>query len=168
MRPKVNKRIVSRLTHLVMPAFCLAVLNCCEQPPSPKSDCRPTPQAEIGPFYRPNAPVRHRVGKGYRLSGTVLSAKDCLPLPGARLEFWLVNSQGQYDQDHRATVFADRRGRYRFEANRPGDYVGRKPHIHIMVSAEGYERLIAQHYPRQGSDAGVFDLVLVPLPAEGG
>jgi hypothetical protein len=33
--------------------------------------CTPTPWDEIGPFYRPNAPERNSIGKGYALSGTV-------------------------------------------------------------------------------------------------
>jgi len=39
--------------------------------------CSPTPWDEIGPYYRPNAPERTSIGKGYILSGTVRSAGDC-------------------------------------------------------------------------------------------
>lgn len=138
----------------------LLVLACSEQATGAGKDCRPTPFDEIGPFYRPNAPVRETVGEGYLLTGTVLSAGDCRPLPKARIEFWLVNPQGQYDDAHRATVFADPQGRYRFQSNRPIDYVNRRPHIHIMVTAEGHEQLITQHYPRENTAEAVFDLVL--------
>jgi protocatechuate 3,4-dioxygenase beta subunit len=149
---------------LLLVVFVLLPVGCREQPVA-RSGCQPTQYDEIGPFYRPNAPERRAVGKGYLLTGTVLSAGDCRPLARARIEFWLVNPQGTYDDDHRATVHADRQGRYRFESNRPTDYVGRKPHIHIMVSAAGHEQLITQHYPRENSEEGVFDLVLVPEPA---
>jgi protocatechuate 3,4-dioxygenase beta subunit len=159
-----TQRTVWTLSRLVPLLVCLLLLGCREQPPAPRSDCRPTPYDEIGPFYRPDAPVRQAVGQGYRLTGTVLSAKDCRPLPKARIEFWLVNPQGEYDDAHRATVFADRQGRYRFESNRPTDYVGRKPHIHIMVTAEGHEQLITQHYPLENTTESVFDLVLELLP----
>ena len=100
------------------------------------------------------------------MTGAVRSAGDCEPLPNARIEFWLVNPQGQYDDAHRATVFADSQGRYRFRCNRPTDYVGRKPHIHIMVTADGHEQLITQHYPRENTSEAVFDLVLVPAAAK--
>ena len=50
--------------------------------------CPPTPSDEIGPFYRPNAPLRSKIGTGYVLSGTVLSAVDCRPVKGARIEVW--------------------------------------------------------------------------------
>ena len=36
--------------------------------------CPPTPHDEIGPFYKPNAPLRSRIGSGYVLYGTVRSA----------------------------------------------------------------------------------------------
>ena len=39
--------------------------------------CAPTPWDEIGPFYRPNAPLRGKIGSGYLLSGTVRSSVDC-------------------------------------------------------------------------------------------
>jgi len=154
------------LTGLVLPALFLLLPACDREAPAPRNGCQPTQYEEIGPFYRPDAPVRSRVGRGYELNGTVLSAGDCLPIPKAKIELWLVNPKGEYDDAHRATVFADRKGRYRFESNRPTEYVGRKPHIHIMVTAEGYEQLITQHYPRKGDSEGVFDLVLVPVESK--
>mgnify|MGYP001294671986 CR=1 FL=1 len=159
MTAKENQRKYLDLSRLALLAFFL-VLACSEQAPGASSDCRPTPYDEIGPFYRPNAPVREAVGEGYLLTGTVLSAGDCRPLPGARIEFWLVNPQGQYDDAHRATVFADPQGKYRFQSNRPTDYVNRRPHIHIMVTAENHEQLITQHYPQENTTEAVFDLVL--------
>ena len=44
--------------------------GCQDQTANKVGDCQPTPYDEIGPFYRPNAPVRSRVGKGYVLKGT--------------------------------------------------------------------------------------------------
>ncbi|MBU0674521.1 MAG: intradiol ring-cleavage dioxygenase [Proteobacteria bacterium] len=141
----------------------LVLTGCNERRSAERTDCLPTPYDEIGPFYRPGAPVRQAVGKGYVLSGMVLSTDDCRLLPGARLEFWLVNPQGEYDDAHRATVYADRKGWYHFESNRPIDYVGRLPHIHMMVTADGQEQLITQHYPTGKTSGAVFDLVLVPV-----
>jgi protocatechuate 3,4-dioxygenase beta subunit len=162
MTLRENHRPVRTLAILVLLGIWLFALACREQPPATRPDCRPTPADELGPFYRPNAPEREAVGQGYLLTGTVLAAGACRPLGGARIEFWLVNPQGDYDDAHRATVFADRWGRYRFKANRPTDYVGRLPHIHLKVTAAGHEQLITQHYPAANTSEGVFDLVLAP------
>jgi protocatechuate 3,4-dioxygenase beta subunit len=50
------------------------------------------------------APVRTSLGGGYVLSGAVLGAEECKPIPKARIEFWLANPSGDYDDAHRATV----------------------------------------------------------------
>ena len=125
------------------------------------ADCKPTQPDMLGPFYEPGAPVRTRVGSGYVLSGAVLAAEECKPIPSARIEFWLANPRGEYDDAHRATVFAGQRGEYRFQSNVPVSYGGRPPHIHVRVSAPGYRDLVTQHYPDAGHIEASFDLVLV-------
>lgn len=124
--------------------------------------CTPTPPDAMGPFYEPNAPVREKVGEGYVLTGVVRSSATCKPIAQAQIEFWLVGPDGRYDNEHRATMFADRAGTYTFESNMPPSYYGRPPHIHIRVSADGYQTLVTQHYPAKGATTGEFDLVLVP------
>jgi protocatechuate 3,4-dioxygenase beta subunit len=125
-------------------------------------NCKPTQPDMLGPFYEPGAPVRTRVGRGYVLSGTVLAAEEeCKPIPKAHIEFWLANPRGDYDDAHRATVFAGQRGGYRLESNVPVSYSGRPPHIHVRVRAPGYEELVTQHYPERGQRKANFDLVLV-------
>ncbi|MDH4230518.1 MAG: intradiol ring-cleavage dioxygenase [Nitrospirota bacterium] len=124
--------------------------------------CIPTEPDALGPFYKPDAPVRHRVGSGYLLSGTVKSSADCKAVPNARVEFWLVSPSGEYDDNHRATVYSGEKGTYRFESNFPPPYYGRPAHIHIRVTAEGFSKLVTQHYPRAGSKKGRLNLVLVP------
>jgi protocatechuate 3,4-dioxygenase beta subunit len=122
--------------------------------------CRPTPPDALGPFYEPGAPVRTKVGTGYVLRGRVLAARTCRAIPRARIEFWLVNPRGSYDDAHRATVIAGRRGGYRFESNRPVAYESRPPHIHIRLSARGFRTLVTQHYPRAGTTGAMLNLVL--------
>lgn len=122
--------------------------------------CTPTRADALGPFYEPGAPVRSRVGTGYVLRGRVLTT-GCRPIRRARVELWLANPRGQYDDAHRATLFAAPDGRYRFTSNRPPAYQGRPPHIHVRVSARGFRTLVTQHYPRSGRTGAVFNLVLV-------
>ena len=121
--------------------------------------CPPTPADSLGPFYEPGAPVRSRVGRGYVLTGRVLST-GCRPLVRARIEFWLANPNGDYDDAHRATLFSARNGAYRFESNKPPPYSSRPAHIHVRVSARGHRTLVTQHYPRSGRTSAVFNLVL--------
>ena len=123
--------------------------------------CTPTEPDILGPFYKPDASVRSSVGKGYVLSGGVKSSEGCVPIKGARIEFWLAGPDGKYDDEHRATVFSNEAGSYRFESNIPGPCFGRPPHIHVKVSAKGFTTLITQHYPEKGKAGASFDLVLV-------
>jgi catechol 1,2-dioxygenase len=123
--------------------------------------CKPTQPDMLGSFYEPGAPVRTRVGSGYVLSGAVLAAEECKPIPNAHIEFWLANSRGEYDDAHRATVFAGQRGGYRLQSNVPVSYGGRPPHIHVRVRAPDYEELVTQHYPQRGQRRANFDLVLL-------
>jgi protocatechuate 3,4-dioxygenase beta subunit len=122
--------------------------------------CVPTRADALGPFYEAGAPVRSKVGTGYVLSGRVLAARTCRPIARARIELWLANPQGEYDDAHRATMFASTAGRYRFESNRPVAYSARPPHIHLRVTARGFRALVTQHYPRAGRTSAVFNIVL--------
>lgn len=93
------------------------------------------------------------------MRGRVLTT-GCRSIARARVEFWLANPQGTYDDAHRATVIASRTGGYRFGSNRPPAYQGRPPHIHVRVTARGFRTLVTQHYPKAGSNTAVFNLVL--------
>ena len=124
--------------------------------------CPPTEPDIEGPFYKPDAPLRSSVGKGYLLTGMVKSAADCAPIPKAAIEFWLANPDGDYDDQHRATVISDRSGKYRFETEPPPNYGFRPPHIHLRITAQGFKTLVTQHYLDNGTAQARFDIVLIP------
>ncbi|MCA1730768.1 MAG: hypothetical protein LC751_15610 [Actinobacteria bacterium] len=124
--------------------------------------CGPTQPDVLGPYYVPDAPVRSSVGTGYAMSGQVLSADGCEPIPGAQLEFWLAGSQGVYDDAHRATVPAGERGEYQFQSNFPGLSENSSPRVHVRATAPGYQEMVTQHYPEAGQTEATFDLVLEP------
>jgi protocatechuate 3,4-dioxygenase beta subunit len=126
--------------------------------------CAPTPEDEMGPFYRPQAPLRSVIGAGYILTGTVKSAADCSAIAAPLIELWQAAPNGRYDDNHRAAIITDESGEYRFETNFPGEYYTRPPHIHIRVSAKGFQTLVTQHYLQKGTRGAVFDLVLIPDP----
>ncbi len=121
--------------------------------------CTPTRPDEEGPFYVPGAPERTHTGTGLVVFGTVRS-QDCRPIPGAVLEWWSANSQGDYDAAHRARMRADSTGRYHYETDFPGRYPGRPPHLHVKVTAPGQRPLITQLYPTPDQTRLPVDLVL--------
>ena len=148
----------------LMVVFTLFVSAGRLQAQSLQIQCRPTAPDSLGPFYKPGAPQREKVGSGYRLEGVVRSARTCLPIPGARIELWMTGPDGQYHDAYRATVYAKTDGAYRFESHYPKGYYGRPPHIHIRVSASHFKTLTTQHYPSDAENRAIFDLVLLPQP----
>jgi len=107
-----------------------------------QSDCVPSAMA-ISYIYSPNAPFTTTLTppnlKGERLivSGTVVAADQVTPLPGALLEVWQADAEGQYE-NLRAQMQTDALGRYQFTTIKPGHYrVDCKflpAHIHYRVS----------------------------------
>jgi catechol 1,2-dioxygenase len=124
-------------------------------------DCETTTDI-LGPFYRPNAPLRADMriagdlGQKVMLSGKI-KHKDCTtPLKNACVELWHCDANGVYDNaspdfKYRAKTYCDDKGNYRFDSILPVPYdVGngsiRPAHFHMMITAEGYQALITQLY----------------------
>jgi protocatechuate 3,4-dioxygenase beta subunit len=124
-------------------------------------DCETTTDI-LGPFYRPNAPVRTdmrisgEMGQKVMLSGKI-KHKDCTtPLKNACVELWHCDANGVYDNTspdfkYRAKTYCDDKGNYRFESILPVPYDAgggaiRPAHFHMMITAEGYQALITQLY----------------------
>lgn len=126
------------------------------------TECSPTQTDALGPFYKPDAPVRSVLGQGYTLKGTVRSSADCGSIAEARIEVWQAGPDGTYSDAYRATIVADTNGQYQLHTDRPPSYSFRPPHIHIRVEAPGYGILVTQHYPEEEASGATFDLILVP------
>lgn len=124
-------------------------------------DCETTTDV-LGPYYRPNSPVRNNlVAKGDKdnlvlLSG-VIKHNDCkTPYKKAKIELWHCNGKGAYDNTsdeylHRGTTYSDEEGRYFFNTVLPVPYDGgggnmRPAHFHLMITAEGYQAFVTQLY----------------------
>jgi hypothetical protein len=155
-----------RLLLVLVLAVVLAT-GCDPSPPPPPSRAAPPAAASCGagheaadalsPSYRPGAPVRSVVGQGHVLTGTVRSRGDCAPVAGARVELWPeIAGQGHPD-GQRAIVITAADGGYRFQSDPPA-------HIHMLVSAEGFEPLASNRYHPEGRAAGRFDVLLAPSP----
>jgi len=157
-----------RLLLVLMLAAALAG-GCDRSPapaPSPPAAPAPAPAAAgsscgagdgepdtLSPTYRPGAPVRAVVGDGHVLTGTVRSARDCAPIAGARVELWPEIAGKGHPDDQRATVLTGPDGRYRFQSDPP-------EHIHMLVSATGFEPVASNRYHPEGRAAGRFDVFL--------
>lgn len=124
--------------------------------------CEPTRADSEGPFYKPGVPERTSTGEGLAVSGRLLGAPDCRPLPGGRIEWWHADPSGNYDDAHRGSMKVNADGTYRYTTDYPGKYPGRPPHIHVKAIATGYKPLTTQLYLRGGEKQAVFDIVLEP------
>lgn len=125
-----------------------------------EGDCDTTNDI-LGPFYRPDVPVRNDLTKR-DLKGTVVELKgkvfgsDCItPLENAMVEIWHCNTEGDYDNDsnhfhQRGKWMTDKEGNYSFKTILPGKYLNgskfRPAHIHFRVTAKGSQELISQIY----------------------
>jgi protocatechuate 3,4-dioxygenase beta subunit len=82
--------------------------------------------------------------------------QDCNPIPGAKLDFWLADVNGEYDNvgyTLRGHVFTDDEGNYALESIEPTSYTGRPPHIHVKVFAPDDEELLTTQMYFAGSEA---------------
>lgn len=128
-------------------------------PPMPET-CGSIATAENieGPFYKRGAPSRSVLvapdddGERLVISGTVSSTK-CERLAKATIDVWQANVKGDYDLDgfrFRGRMAADAQGRWQVRTIVPGRYLNgrryRPAHIHVKVSAPGFETLTTQLY----------------------
>ena len=89
------------------------------------------------------------------VAGTIYANNCVTPLPGASIDVWQADGDGNYDNDSEAYRFRSRLiagedGGYTFNTNLPGKYLNggqlRPSHIHFRVTAESYRELISQIY----------------------
>lgn len=122
------------------------------------------------------------VGEPCWVHGTVRDT-DGRPIPNARIEVWEADEDGFYDVQYsdgrtaaRAHLFSEADGSYRFWGLTPTPYAipddgpvgqmlnvtGRSPlrasHLHFMVTAPGYRRLVTHIFVR-GDEIGWKDVV---------
>jgi catechol 1,2-dioxygenase len=123
-------------------------------------DCETTSDI-LGPYYRPDSPVRTNLripgdsGDQVELNGYVLH-KDCTtPYKKAKVEIWHCDVKGVYDNQspdyrYRGTTFTDEKGFYSFQTIMPVAYAGpgftRPAHFHMIITADGYQPLVTQLY----------------------
>jgi protocatechuate 3,4-dioxygenase beta subunit len=121
---------------------------------APVCDGTFTPEQTEGPYYKEGSPEQSTLYEsgmaGTRLIvvGYVLDA-NCQPVPGAWLDFWQADGNGEYDNagySLRGHQFTDEQGRYFLETVFPGEYPGRTQHIHVKVQPPGGQVITSQLY----------------------
>lgn len=122
-----------------------------------------------GPYYSPGSPERTSLideglpGVPILIIGRVFD-QNCDPIAGAKLDFWLADVNGEYDNvgyTLRGHLFTDENGNYALESIEPTPYTGRPPHVHAKVFApDGRELLTTQMY-FSGSE-GSSDVTALP------
>jgi len=119
-----------------------------------------TSAQQEGPFFSPGSPERDSLidegmpGVPVLILGRVFD-QDCNPIPGAKLDFWLADVNGEYDNvgyTLRGHVFTDENGNYTLESIEPTSYTGRPPHIHVKVYAPSGEELLTTQMYFAGSE----------------
>jgi protocatechuate 3,4-dioxygenase beta subunit len=116
-----------------------------------------------GPYYKKGSPERTDlieegiVGEPITLSGYVLD-KNCDPVPGAWLDFWQADGNGNYDNRGyklRGHQFTDKQGKYLLRTVMPSAYPGRTSHIHVKVARKAGEEIITSqlYFPGRSQNA---------------
>jgi hydroxyquinol 1,2-dioxygenase len=152
-----------------------------------------TPNTPRGPFYRPDAPSKplgadiclDGIGERLLVSGQVRDL-DGRPVPGALVETWQANAEGQYENQQpdlqpefnlRGKFRADENGEFHYRTIRPagfsvphdgpvGELMGRlgyplqRPaHLSFIVSAPDFETISTQIYDRSDTSLGADPLL---------
>jgi protocatechuate 3,4-dioxygenase beta subunit len=118
----------------------------------------------LGPFYRPNAPLRVNInppgysGEVFHLSGTVFRQDGKTPFANSLVEIWQADDVKGYDNIsdtfwYRGSQRVGKNGKYHFITAMPKAYpifpgsdIHRPAHIHMRISGEGQQDLITQIY----------------------
>ncbi len=157
---------------------------------APAANVRPTEDNILGPYHRPNAPMRGKItpplepGTVLVIKGRVWAQDTRRALPNTVVDVWQANAQGRYDTDdaqrppaanlfvNRARLLTDENGYYEYETIHPGAYqIGprawRPPHIHYWVRHTNYRPLITQLYfrndPHQREDQFIRPSLIIDL-----
>lgn len=122
--------------------------------------CTLTPEMTSGPYYIDGAAVRRDVTEGkpgfpLQVEFTVIDSTTCKPLPGAAVDIWHCDANGEYSGWNGNTLAETfRNGRNKktylrgiqitgedgiatFDTIYPGWYEGRAIHIHLKVHTDG-------------------------------
>ena len=127
--------------------------------PALASDCTATAARTAGTHYLPVTTQKINIGRGLVVSGHILSAGNCQPIAHAKISHWQAGENGQYQDRLRAYLFSGKKGSYRFRTEWPAAII---PHIHFIVSADGFETIGTHWIGKHKTKAIRFNVVLRP------
>lgn len=119
--------------------------------------CEPTPHRSTGTHYKPVTEEKVNISKGVIVRGQILAAPDCTPVANAKIAHWQGGEEGRYRDYLYAYMFSDENGKYEFETEWPNMPT---PHIHFIVTADGYNELETQWIGSERQKKINFDMVL--------
>lgn len=114
-----------------------------------------------GPFYMTGSPERVSLieegmaGIPISISGQVFD-QDCNALSGIKLDFWLADAEGEYDNigyTLRGHQFTNENGFYSIESIEPTPYTGRPSHIHVKLFTQNNRELLTTQIYFPGSES---------------
>lgn len=123
------------------------------------ADCKASPQMSMGTHFKPITQHKINIGQGLKVKGVILSTQGCMPIANTRIEHWQMNTEGEYIDELRAYLMSDTNGEFTFETEWPGSDV---PHIHFIVHAEGYKKLIYVWIASEKTESIELKLILEP------
>lgn len=121
------------------------------------AECIPTPHRSTGTHYEPVTEQKTNISRGIVVRGRILATPDCTPVANAKIVHWQADKNGEYVDRLRAYLFSDKAGGYEFETEWPALSI---PHIHFIVTAEGYRKLETQWVGSDRVKSIDFDMVL--------
>ena len=121
-------------------------------------NCEPTPHRTTGTHYKPVTIEKVDLSEGIIVKGRILSAADCQPIPHAKIARWQGGESGRYEDHLYAFMFADEQGRYEYSTEWPNLPT---PHIHFIVSADGFKSVETQWIGDKRQYIIEFDIVLM-------
>lgn len=119
-------------------------------------ECIPTPHRTTGTHYEPVMVEKIDISHGVMVKGRVLNS-DCQPVNNAKVAHWQAGENGRYSDRLRAYLFTDDKGFFQFETEWPNL---NPPHIHFIVTADGYDILETQWIGDSQQTHIEFDMVL--------
>jgi protocatechuate 3,4-dioxygenase beta subunit len=130
-----------------------------------------TASVEEGPYYKTGSPERQVIsgpntfGSKFIVTGSVHD-RNGRPVPGAWLDFWHADGNGQYDNagyNLRGHQYTGSDGRFYLETVRPFGYQSRAAHVHAKIRATASSPILTTQLFFPGDEKNATDPIFEKL-----